>query len=265
MTEKIDIFIKIRDTLAGEAFSEKYGHCYVFENEEARKKYIAMQVECARLVEKHINEDSLSCIEVFEKYAKSEATEAEFDLSLRRAVEIDNQKFLNPRLVHGDTNTAIEAGLSSSLFGIGWCCLSAAYGANFVNCHEKRKGETSLTNQMVEIALKHFPDANETTMKRMPEPTIEEYDRLLKKNLQRVVELEREVAELKAAMTDQEKKEFKEVTGFDTPEQWLSWEKGYKDGQDIILTFIAKWDGSTNSALGTMLNSKFSAYAVLTK
>ena len=58
-------------------------------------------------------------------------------------------------------------------------------------------------------------------------------------------------------MTDKEREEFKAMTGWDTPAEWYAYDKGYEDCQELMLKFIAKWTGKTNSGLGQALHNKF--------
>lgn len=50
---------------------------------------------------------------------------------------------------------------------------------------------------------------------------------------------------------------FKEVTGFNSPEEMIAWEEGYAAGQDSLMKYIEKWNGQTNSAIGALLSKKF--------
>lgn len=66
-------------------------------------------------------------------------------------------------------------------------------------------------------------------------------------------------------MTDQEKKEFQEVTGFNSPEEMLAYEQGYEAAQQAMMKYIAEWKGETNSALGTALNPALKRVQALRK
>lgn len=49
----------------------------------------------------------------------------------------------------------------------------------------------------------------------------------------------------------------KEITGWNTPEEWCAYEKGRQDEADVIEEWIKNWDGTTNSAIGSLLIEKF--------
>lgn len=49
----------------------------------------------------------------------------------------------------------------------------------------------------------------------------------------------------------------KEVTGFDTIEEHVAYMKGRHDEQEVVLSKIKNWDGSTNSRAGQLLHDKF--------
>ena len=52
-------------------------------------------------------------------------------------------------------------------------------------------------------------------------------------------------------------KDFKQITGFDTPAELTAYEKGRTHEQITIYNWIEKWDGSTNSGMGDLLMEKF--------
>ena len=52
-------------------------------------------------------------------------------------------------------------------------------------------------------------------------------------------------------------KQFKEITGFDTVEEWNAYELGQIRQENSMMTFIEKWNGKTNSMLGSVLAGKF--------
>lgn len=49
----------------------------------------------------------------------------------------------------------------------------------------------------------------------------------------------------------------KDITGFDTPEEFFAYESGRIHKEKMIIDFIKKWNGNTNSELGFILNKKF--------
>jgi hypothetical protein len=49
------------------------------------------------------------------------------------------------------------------------------------------------------------------------------------------------------------KEEHRKITGFDTLEEFIAYEKGYWDCQEVMIKFIENWDGNTNSSLGQIL------------
>jgi len=51
--------------------------------------------------------------------------------------------------------------------------------------------------------------------------------------------------------------DFKQVTGFDTPSELAAYEKGRSDEQKVIIEWIGKWGGKSNSQMGQLLNKKF--------
>lgn len=51
--------------------------------------------------------------------------------------------------------------------------------------------------------------------------------------------------------------DFKQVTGHDSSKEMIAYEKGREDEQQVITEWIEKWDGSTNSGMGELLNKKF--------
>ena len=53
-----------------------------------------------------------------------------------------------------------------------------------------------------------------------------------------------------------DKNEHKKITGWPTPEEYLAYEEGRRDEQKVMMDFIRKWDGHTNSAFGHLMNEK---------
>lgn len=51
----------------------------------------------------------------------------------------------------------------------------------------------------------------------------------------------------------------KEVTGWDTMNEYLAFQKGYEAHEKLMMEWIAKWDGGSNSALGALINAKILA------
>jgi hypothetical protein len=51
--------------------------------------------------------------------------------------------------------------------------------------------------------------------------------------------------------------DFKQVTGHNSPKEMIAYEKGREDEQEVIMKWIEQWDGSSNSAMGTLLKKKF--------
>lgn len=51
--------------------------------------------------------------------------------------------------------------------------------------------------------------------------------------------------------------DFKQVTGHDSPKEMMAYEKGREDEQQVIIEWIEKWDGSSNSVMGALLKKKF--------
>lgn len=51
--------------------------------------------------------------------------------------------------------------------------------------------------------------------------------------------------------------EHEKITGHRTPELRQAYEEGYSNAQGVMTAWIQKWDGSTNSAMGEVLMSKF--------
>ncbi len=49
----------------------------------------------------------------------------------------------------------------------------------------------------------------------------------------------------------------KSITGWNSQAEYEAYDKGRADEEDVLIAFIEKWTGSTNSALGSLLNSKF--------
>lgn len=47
--------------------------------------------------------------------------------------------------------------------------------------------------------------------------------------------------------------DFKQVTGHDSPKEMMAYEKGREDEQQVIIEWIEKWDGSSNSVMGATL------------
>ena len=47
-----------------------------------------------------------------------------------------------------------------------------------------------------------------------------------------------------------------EITGFKTPSELAAYEKGREHEQKVIMEWIRKWDGSTNSEMGSLLKEK---------
>ena len=50
---------------------------------------------------------------------------------------------------------------------------------------------------------------------------------------------------------------YKEITGYNNPEEHAAYDKGREDEESVIVAWIKKWDGSTNSAMGELLDKKF--------
>lgn len=48
-------------------------------------------------------------------------------------------------------------------------------------------------------------------------------------------------------------KDYKEVTGFNNPNELAAYEKGRSDEQTVMANFVIKYDGHTNSAMGGLL------------
>lgn len=51
--------------------------------------------------------------------------------------------------------------------------------------------------------------------------------------------------------------EVKKHTGHNSAEEWIAYDKGREDEQKVLMDFIGKWDGQTNSAMGTQLMITF--------
>ena len=51
-------------------------------------------------------------------------------------------------------------------------------------------------------------------------------------------------------------KDYKEITGFETPSELAAYEKGREHEQKTIVKFIENWNGETNSGLGQLLADK---------
>lgn len=47
--------------------------------------------------------------------------------------------------------------------------------------------------------------------------------------------------------------EHKKITGFNTPEESIAYDKGREDEETVLINWIINWDGSTNSRLGQIL------------
>lgn len=82
--------------------------------------------------------------------------------------------------------------------------------------------------------------------------------------LRRDQELEDLYAELKKNMdaspstaNTEEERLNKEITGFDTVAERVAYDEGYSANQKVMMQWIEKWDGSTNSTLGELLDRKF--------
>jgi hypothetical protein len=50
--------------------------------------------------------------------------------------------------------------------------------------------------------------------------------------------------------------EHEKMTGHKTAELQAAYDRGYEANEKVIMDWIAKWDGSTNSAMGELLNKK---------
>ncbi len=57
-------------------------------------------------------------------------------------------------------------------------------------------------------------------------------------------------------MTEFEKQEHFEITGFHTPEEWSAYMKGQENMESVIWQFINNWKGETNSRMGQLLAEK---------
>jgi hypothetical protein len=53
------------------------------------------------------------------------------------------------------------------------------------------------------------------------------------------------------------KEDHKTITGWPTPEEYLAYEEGRRDEQEVMMDFIKKWDGYTNSSFGIAMSKKF--------
>ena len=51
-------------------------------------------------------------------------------------------------------------------------------------------------------------------------------------------------------------KDYKEITGFDTPNELAAYEEGREHEQETIFKFIENWNGETNSRFGSLLSKK---------
>jgi len=51
--------------------------------------------------------------------------------------------------------------------------------------------------------------------------------------------------------------EYEKITGHRTPELRKAYEDGYSNAQGVMIAWIQKWQGGTNSGLGQLLISKF--------
>jgi hypothetical protein len=51
-------------------------------------------------------------------------------------------------------------------------------------------------------------------------------------------------------------KDYKEITGFETPSELAAYEKGREHEEKTIVKFIENWNGETNSHLGQLLADK---------
>ncbi len=56
--------------------------------------------------------------------------------------------------------------------------------------------------------------------------------------------------------------EYKKVTGHSNPYEHQIYDKAREEEQSVIMSFIEKWDGETNSALGDLLSKKVANKAV---
>lgn len=54
-----------------------------------------------------------------------------------------------------------------------------------------------------------------------------------------------------------EVEDFKAMTGWDTPAEMAAYEKGREHEEELMIRFIAAWDGETNSGFGRILADKF--------
>jgi len=58
-------------------------------------------------------------------------------------------------------------------------------------------------------------------------------------------------------LTEDQRKQNKEITGFETPEEYAAYELGYANGQDQDYEYIRSWNDNNNSKLGMLLTKKF--------
>ena len=117
------------------------------------KKLAAMQCECAEIVEPYINKESMSLIR---KIAAADSIEVLAE-ALAAADRLDSENFHSGWKMKGSTAVATTM-CNATGFGIGWYCLAAKYGNNFVNSHRLRTNETEVTDGLLDVATKHFSE-----------------------------------------------------------------------------------------------------------
>lgn len=54
-------------------------------------------------------------------------------------------------------------------------------------------------------------------------------------------------------------KDYKDITGVNNPDELQCYERGRELQEKVMIKFIEKWDGSTNSEMGQILSDKFKA------
>ena len=58
---------------------------------------------------------------------------------------------------------------------------------------------------------------------------------------------------------------FKQITGWDTPEEMAAFEKGKEVEEAMIIRYIKEWQGETRSVLGQILSKKFAEVSIQRK
>ncbi len=56
--------------------------------------------------------------------------------------------------------------------------------------------------------------------------------------------------------TINEDSQHKQITGWNTMEEYMAYDKGREDEHKVLCKWIEKWDGKTNSVMGQLLHDK---------